>query len=222
MRSRRLPGKSLADLSGKPLLSWVVARLRLLPSVDDVVVLTSDAVADDTIARWCDGNDVAWWRGSEEDVLGRYADALAEFDADHIVRATADNPFVDPFAGEELVLAHLAGNADYSSNKSEVGSCLPDGLGLEVFSASCLRHVARVATRPDHREHINEYVLANAAEFRVYYDVAAGGPGDWSEVRLTVDNPADLALARRIISSPMFSPEVDLDTLLLIRGESVH
>ena len=75
MGSTRLPGKVLADLAGKPVLAWVVRAARAALGVDDVWVATSTAAADDAVAAWCKANGVSVHRGSEHDVLDRYAGA---------------------------------------------------------------------------------------------------------------------------------------------------
>ena len=63
MASTRLPGKVLADLGGKPVLSWVVRAARAALGVDEVCVATSTAAADDAVAAWCKSNGVFFRRG---------------------------------------------------------------------------------------------------------------------------------------------------------------
>jgi len=58
MGSSRLPGKVLEDLAGMPVLAWVIRAARAIPGVDEVVVATSNAAADDRLARWCEENGV--------------------------------------------------------------------------------------------------------------------------------------------------------------------
>src|SRR5262249_43474822 len=73
MGSTRLPGKVLMDLGGRPALAWAVRAARATAGVDEVWVATSTAASDDPVARWCDDNDLPLHRGSEHDVLDRYA-----------------------------------------------------------------------------------------------------------------------------------------------------
>ena len=40
--SRRLPGKNIRPLQGKPLIAWSIESARALPGVDDVIVSTDD------------------------------------------------------------------------------------------------------------------------------------------------------------------------------------
>jgi spore coat polysaccharide biosynthesis protein SpsF (cytidylyltransferase family) len=96
MGSTRLPGKVLMDLGGRPALAWVVRAARAAVGVDEVWVATSTAASDDPVARWCNDNDVPVHRGSEHDVLDRYAGAMLASGADAIIRLTGDCPLLDP------------------------------------------------------------------------------------------------------------------------------
>ncbi len=97
--------------------------------------MTSGNSIDDSLADWCLKNDIQVFRGSEQNVLERYFRAMEKYKPSHIVRATGDNPFVDPYYVSSLIQFHLEEGFDYSSNKSELGSFLPDGVGVEIFSA---------------------------------------------------------------------------------------
>jgi spore coat polysaccharide biosynthesis protein SpsF len=51
MSSRRLPGKVLQPLAGRPALERVVERLGRASGLDEVVVLTSTDPSDDPVAE---------------------------------------------------------------------------------------------------------------------------------------------------------------------------
>src|SRR5690349_5480844 len=106
MGSQRLPGKVLARLGARTVLAHCIHRLAAsgLP----VVVATSEREEDDAVeaeARAC-GSDV--FRGSQHDVLDRFLGAASAFSLSELVRATADNPFVDP-GGVRRVLSFRGG-----------------------------------------------------------------------------------------------------------------
>ena len=77
MSSTRLPGKVLADLGGRPVIEWVVRRLRASRELAGVVVATSDHPSDDPIEE---AAPARVFRGPLDDVLGRYAIAARELE----------------------------------------------------------------------------------------------------------------------------------------------
>jgi spore coat polysaccharide biosynthesis protein SpsF len=96
MSSSRLPGKVLLDIAGQPMLLRVVERARRAQRLDQVVVATTTDPSDDPIVALCGGRGYPCMRGSQHDVLDRYYQAARLFQADIIVRLTADCPLIDP------------------------------------------------------------------------------------------------------------------------------
>jgi glutamate-1-semialdehyde 2,1-aminomutase/spore coat polysaccharide biosynthesis protein SpsF len=156
MGSTRLPDKVLADLAGKPVLAWVVRAARATLGVDDIWVATSTAAGDDAIAAWCRANGTSFHRGSESDVLDRYAGAAKSSDADVVIRLTADCPLLDPAVIGQTVRLRAMTGADYASNIDP--PTWPDGLDCEVVTAAALRAAAAEATRPSDREHVTPFI----------------------------------------------------------------
>src|SRR5450432_845865 len=97
MGSSRLPGKVLEDLAGAPALARLIERLQRVKGSPLIVIATSDQSGDDIIAEFvAQIPDIKLWRGPEQDVLKRYADAARHYDLDPIVRITADCPLIEP------------------------------------------------------------------------------------------------------------------------------
>ena len=215
MGSTRLAGKTLKILEGEPLIMQVIHRLKLIKNCT-IVLLTSDTLKDDVLENWCKDNDILCFRGSEDNVLERYYEASKYYKADNIIRATGDNPLVEPYFANELLEKHIALNADYSSNKSEVGSNLPDGLGIEIFSFNALKISMNKSTQEHHFEHVNEYILENRRDFKIYKDVNIGGLLDRSYLRLTVDTPEDFERVEKIFKDKKFSIDIEYTNLLEI------
>jgi len=213
MGSSRLPGKTLKVLSNKSLIKQVINRLTL---IDDckIVLLTSDTKKDDILVEWCSENQVLCFRGSEDNVLERYYNAALFYRADNIIRATGDNPLVEPYFANNLLEKHIELKADYSSNKSEIGSNLPDGLGVEIFTFEALKTSMEKSTEEHHFEHVNEYILENKNLFKIYKACNDGGLVDNSQIRLTVDTLSDFNVVEKIFQHKNFKIDIHYDKLL--------
>ncbi len=154
MSSTRLPHKVLMPLVGKPVLQHVVSRLMHCKTLDAVVVATSTDPSDDAIAQWCQDHQLPCFRGSHTDVLDRYYQAALRFQADAIVRITADCPAIDPVIVDEVVEGFWSGDYDSYSLAGE----FPDGLDCQVFSFEAIAKAWREATLPSEREHVGPYI----------------------------------------------------------------
>ena len=196
MTSTRLPGKVLLSLDGEPMLSRLVERLRRVRRADGLVIATTTNATDDPIAALCAQLGVACHRGSEHDVLSRYADAARLHGADVVVRITSDCPLIDPALVDQLIACYQEGDCDYLSNM--LPPTWPYGMAVEVFSASALQQAHAEATQASEREHVTPFLYWHPARYRLR-NVAS--PIDLSLHRWTVDTPEDYDLVRRLFEA---------------------
>ena len=92
--STRFPGKSLAQVGGKPLLAWVVERARQARRLAEILVATDDA----RIAAAAESYGVAVALTSPDHPSGtdRIAEAIRDRAADVVVNVQGDEPLIDP------------------------------------------------------------------------------------------------------------------------------
>lgn len=211
MGSTRLPGKVLKKVLGKPLLQWIIQRLRRCKELTSVVVATTTLPEDNPIEALCLSESVDCFRGDSEDVLSRYIGAMRHFGTDIGVRITGDCPLIDPAIVDETIQLFLdpASHFDYVSNC--VKRTYPRGLDVEVFSFDALEQAYRSATTKEEREHVTYYILTHPTLFNIG---SMEQKEDLSSIRLTVDTEEDFLLVSKIIEGlaekhPHFSlPEI--------------
>lgn len=197
MGSTRLPGKVMLPLAGKPMIHHVVERVRWVPELDEVVVATSTLEQEQPLVEYLQAMGVPVFRGSEHDVLERYYLAAQAYDADVIIRITADCPLISSRVTSGVVRAFLACNdCDYVSNTLE--RTFPRGLDTEVVRFSALERAHWEATTPSEREHVTPYIWKQPERFRIQQ---YRGEVDLSTLRWTVDTPEDFEFARRVFGA---------------------
>jgi spore coat polysaccharide biosynthesis protein SpsF (cytidylyltransferase family) len=94
--SSRFPGKVCAELAGRPMVAFLIERLRRCSVIDRIVLATTDQPGDDVLADLGETLGLTVVRGSENDVLARFAQAVALTTAPVLIRITGDCPLVDP------------------------------------------------------------------------------------------------------------------------------
>lgn len=167
MGSIRLPGKSMADVIGKPLLEHVINRVTMASSLDEVVVATTHRDQDLPIIHLAEKCGVKSFAGSEDDVLGRFFEAARRSGVDQIVRICSDNPLIDPYEIDKLVEHHLSTGADYSYNNRPHPKSLPDGSGAEILTMDVLERLHKTVAQMSYREHVTLFIFENPEDFRI-------------------------------------------------------
>jgi len=114
--STRFPGKSLARISGKPMIQWVVERVKQAKRLDAVIVATDDTrIADCVNALAIPGVQVAMTRADHPSGTDRIAEAVEGLDADAIINVQGDEPLIDPSLIDELAEVIASGEWDMAT-----------------------------------------------------------------------------------------------------------
>jgi spore coat polysaccharide biosynthesis protein SpsF len=166
MGSKRLPGKVMRQLAGKPMIQWIIERLKLCKQPDILILATSNLAEEQPLVDCAKQLDIEVFRGSELDVLARYYDCALQYGLDDVIRATGDNPFVDPEECDRLVDFYQAQSLDYATISTHISDGYPLGVGLEIFSIDALKKSFIEGKMSHHREHVNEYILENPDLFQ--------------------------------------------------------
>lgn len=187
MSSRRLPGKVLHPLAGKPLLQWVYIRLAQATSVSRIVVSTSDAASDEPIAEFCRAQGISLHRGDLEDVAGRFLACAHQEGADLFVRVSGDSPLIDPFLVDAGIRLASRQPCDLATNV-QVRS-FPKGQSVEVIRSQALERAWMSMDDPEDREHVTRYFYSHPSDFEIRNFSSRERMG---EIQLSVDTPNDL------------------------------
>jgi len=166
MGSSRLPGKILKELNGKPILHHIIDFLNFSEINKKIVIATTDLKEDDVVYAFSKKLNIECFRGSSQNVLERFYKCAKRFNADLIIRLTADNPLVNPKIIDDLIDLCKDYNCDYVSN------CLhptfPYGYSTcEIFTFSTLTKLYENQHDPESLEHVTYFIRQNPNLFNV-------------------------------------------------------
>lgn len=203
MGSTRLPGKVLKVLfAEKPMLYFICERLK--ESKIQLIVATTTRQEDNLIVDFAEKNNILFFRGEENNVLKRYYDCAVKFGVQYIVRATADNPLVEPSLVNPLLSTLIDNNLDYVYTSE-----LPVGCNLQAFTVSMLKKELAATNIPSHLEHVDDYLLENISNFKTKkIDVSAELIAP--EMSFTVDTDHQFENAREIYKTYYNNSPIDL------------
>jgi len=201
MGSTRLPNKVMKMIGGIPMIELLLRRLSLAENIDQIVLATSVDPRNQVLIDHVHRLGYACVQGSEQDVLDRFSLAARKYDADIVVRITGDCPLVDPGLVDAIIGDFKEADVDYCSNVSP--PTYPDGLDIEVFTASALEQALLETHNSYDREHVTPY-LRESGKFKI---ASMSHSEDLSMMRWTVDESDDFAVISNVFEH--FSPRID-------------
>ncbi|MBO6899849.1 MAG: glycosyltransferase family protein [Rhizobiaceae bacterium] len=209
--SRRLPGKVLKPILGKPMLQHQIERILRANLPEKLVLATSVNREDDAVANIGVACGIAVYRGSLDDVLDRFYRAAEAYKPTHVVRLTGDCPLTDPALIDAVTRFAVEGGYDYASNT--IRPSFPDGLDVEVAAFAALEAAWREATSKPDREHVMPFLHRQPGRFRLGNLLNSGT--DLSAMRWTVDEPADFEMVKSVYEALYPSkPDFDMSDVL--------
>ena len=157
MGSTRLPGKSMLNLAGEPLVGRVLERIKTSQLINEIILAIPDSPENTVLKIVADKLQVKTFLGSENDLLDRYYQAAKLANADYVVRIPADNPTPQGSEIDRIINHHtMLPHPGFSSNLAEIyGSGYPDGIGAEIFDFSFLEEVWKEELSQRKREHVH-------------------------------------------------------------------
>lgn len=212
MGSSRLPGKSLIEVRGTPLLFYLVERLKRCRNVHEIVIATTTESQDQVLVDYATSLGVKVVCGDGENVLSRYGLAANSIDCDLIIRVTGDCPLMDPQVIDNMVDAFLLkkDRLDYLSNTLK--RTFPRGLDVEIFTKAALEIALKEAKTMAEKEHVTPYFYQHPEKFRLENYLYEN---DESRHRWTVDTKEDFELIKRMLDALYpIKPDFNLKDML--------
>lgn len=186
MGSARLPGKTLLPVGPHTVLSLCVRRLQHSRWGERLVVAVPESGGDDALAAHAEALGAQVFRGSETDVLSRFAMAGRAAAADIVVRLTGDCPLNDPVVVDACVDSVLTGAYDYVTTKYQ----FPMGIDCEVMTRDVMERLDAYCRAPEDREHVTRGVWTGTVPCRT---ATLPAPEEMAraEIVLTLDDASD-------------------------------
>jgi len=192
MGSSRLPGKVMKSVLGKPLILWMLERVRAARTLDEIVVATTTAAEDDAIVAVAEELGLFCFRGHATDLLDRHLQAGRVAEATAVVKIPSDCPLIDPRVIDRVVQVYRAHPEDQDFVSNLHPATYPDGNDVEVIPMHALELAWIEATRLFEREHTTPFLWEHPERFRIRNVTWETGLDYSMSHRFTIDYPDDL------------------------------
>jgi spore coat polysaccharide biosynthesis protein SpsF (cytidylyltransferase family)/sialic acid synthase SpsE len=136
--SKRLANKAIAPIEGEIPILHLLHRVSKVKSIDNVFLATTDRALDDDLCELVLSEGFKVYRGSTQDVLGRFLAAGNSCLTNHIIRITGDDILLSTDDLQKAIESHIIGEAHYTSMLT-----IPSGCEAEIFEYRFLSSFSR-------------------------------------------------------------------------------
>jgi len=194
----RLWGKPLQNISiadSITILDYLIHGIKQQKMVSGIALAISQGVENEVFKGVADRHGIPYVVGSEKDVLGRLVQCFEISPATDVLRVTTESPFPAFEYLEQAWTLHQESGAAMTTLDN-----VPDGCGFEIITKNALvqshrqgdeRHRSELCSLYI-REHKDKLLVQNLVPTRT--DLR-------TDLRLTVDYPEDLIVARAVFDS---------------------
>ena len=164
--SSRLPHKAIKRFGDKTILDFILNRARNLDNWPNIILATTDLDEDDELEKIAASHNIGTYRGSVEDVAGRFIGAANIQGAKWINRVNGDNVFFDyekiNYASK---LIKKMPEIDLISNVNK--SHIP-GFSVELVSYASINDAYKKMNLFQ-KEHVTKFFYQNLNEYNIHW-----------------------------------------------------
>lgn len=195
LASERLPNKALRQVCGRPIVWHLLDRAckSKYASKKDVVVCTTEDKSDDKLAETVLKYGAGVFRGSTDDIIKRFHDAMSEYGFDAVIQVDGDDILCDTFY-MDITMERLL-----SDPSLDIVTCagLPLGIASKSFTKKAMDRVfAHYKSGKNDTGFIYFFTKSGLCKQDVISPARPEHVLD--EARLTLDYPEDLTVFTRI------------------------
>lgn len=210
--SSRYKQKSLLKLGQFTILEYIAKRLQLIKNNAFSFLFAIGKKEHDTITQHLCSKHLQYIIGDENNVLERYIKTVESFpECDYIIRITADSPFIDINALENVIQIISSQSIQYLHTPS-----LLLGTGFECISKKTLIKQIDYNLLPHHREHVTGFIRENPEIFQItsYPDKPQIISTQEKSIRLTLDVPTDYEVIRNVFYELQHKIDISSEEIL--------
>lgn len=208
----RLYGKPLQNLdivNGYRIIDYIIDSIKMLDCVDEIVLGVSEGIENEIFIDIAKQKNIKYIIGDEINVLQRLIRCGEVSNATDIFRITSESPFLYYQAVDSLWKEHQNNITDAVFFDEIV-----DGCGFEIIQLSALIKSHEEGEDKHRSELCSLFIRENKDKFRVN-QVSAPKSLYRKDLRLTVDNPEDLVVCRKVYSEfKNLAPQIPLEKII--------
>lgn len=214
--STRLPGKSLVPIyRDVPLLEHVINRAKGSKLADKIIVCTTILEEDDKISKIAEKCNVLVFRGSVEDKLERWNNAVDKYQIDYFATMDGDDPLCVPELIDKSLKQIISENVDFIESTEVV-----TGLFTYAIKSSALKRVCEI--KDSSKTEMMWTYFKDTGLFKMQQLKDIPVKLKRNDIRLTLDYSEDLELFKLIFSKIPGEENINIDQVIDLLNDNAE
>lgn len=194
MNSKRLPGKSMMNIDGKPLIGHVIDNIKMIKEIKSICLATSTISEDDIIENYCIKNNINVFRGKLNNVFDRFQKITQICKENKIIRISGDSPLINPMLIKQIISFSKNKNFDICTNLFP--RTFPKGQSVEIINANTLLKINQKLLSNKEKEDVTSFFYNNSRKFKI---INFSNDVNLNNINFSVDTNSDFIKIRKLM-----------------------
>lgn len=194
MGSTRLPNKALICMyRDVPVIEHIIKRAQATKNVNEIILCTTTLKEDDVLSLIAKKCGILVFRGSTDDKLERWNEAVEKYKIDYFATMDGDDPFCVPELIDKSILQIISQDVDFIESTEVI-----TGLFTYAIKSTALKKVCEIKDSSSTEMMWTYFKDTGLFKIKNLQDI----PSELirRDIRLTLDYPEDLSLFIRIFN----------------------
>jgi len=188
LNSKRLPGKVLKKIYGKPILLYLLENLKKVN--ENIIVATSKF--DHEIIRFCKKNEIECFASNLNNVAKRFFELCNKYEDSYFVRLCADSPLIDYRLVNKMLKIFKKEKMNFLSNRYQN---FPSGQTVEILDVKYFKTKYKYFKKQSHFEHVTSYFYEKERKKIKFYKTNK----DFTNYKMSIDTKEDYLKISKLI-----------------------
>ena len=188
LNSKRLPGKVLKKIYGKPMLLYLFESLK---KVNETIIVATSKF-DHKIINFCKKNKVKCFASNLNNVAKRFFELCNIHEDSYFVRICADSPLIDYRLVNKMLKTFKKEKMIFLSNRFQN---FPSGQTIEIVDATYFKKKYKYFKKQSHFEHVTSYFYEKERKKIKFYKTNK----DLTNYKMSIDTREDYLKISKLI-----------------------
>ena len=188
--SKRFSEKVLTKIYDKPLIEYMIERLKKNKGIKKIVVSTTNKKKDNKLVNFLKEKKILTCRGDEDNVASRLLETAVKLKAKYFIRISGDSPMIDNKIISIMIRQFkVLKKVDIFTNVFP--RIFPKGQSVEIIKTKILKENLKKMSDLE-KEHVTQFFYKNSKKFNIKNLSYNKTKNNFKKLKFAIDTKRDL------------------------------